>query len=198
MESELVRYSRAGDVFHYRWAARRCLRMIHPKSLVRCIVIEGSKERKLAGEYVIDVAEYSDLVEVNSQKIVYFQLKHTTVRKEQPFNLSDLKDTIKGFAERYSKLFCRAGETNNSPIVTFSIVTNRPIAASFKQNILTIVKGDTVNTRFQKTLEKYTNLKREHLNRFCASLEFVDGEGDYNAQRHELGSLVSPVTVDYH
>ena len=150
MESELVRYSRAGDVFHYRWAARRCLRMIHPKSHIRCIVIEGSKERKLAGEYVIDVAEYSDLVEVNSQKIVYFQLKHTTVRKEQPFNLSDLKDTIEGFAKRYSEHFCREGETHDPPIVTFSIVTNRPIAASFKQNILTIVKGDTVNTRFQK------------------------------------------------
>lgn len=199
MESKLVRYSRAGDVFHYRWAARRCLKMIHPKSLVRCIVIEGSKERKLAGEYVIDVAEYSDSVEVNSQEIAYFQLKHTTVRKEQPFNLSDLKDTIEGFAKRYSEHFCREGETHDPPIVTFSIVTNRPIAASFKQNILTIVKGDTVNTRFQRTFEKYTNLKGEHLNTFCASLEFVDGEGDYNAQRHELHVEISQLlagTVD--
>ncbi|MBW2737586.1 MAG: ATP-binding protein [Deltaproteobacteria bacterium] len=191
MESELVRYSRAGDVFHYRWAARRCLRMIHPKSLVRYIVIEGSKERKRAGEYVIDVAEYSDSVEVNSQEIAYFQLKHTTVRKDQLFNLSDLKDTIEGFAERYSEHFCSDSETHDSPILTFSIVTNRPIAASFKENILTIAKGDTVNTRFQETLEKYTHLKGEHLNTFCALLEFADGEGDYNAQWHELHIEIS-------
>ena len=199
MESKLVRYSRAGDVFHYRWAARRCLRIIYPKSLVRYIVIEGSKEWELAGEYVIDVAEYSDSVEGNSQEIAYFQLKHTTVRKEQPFNLSDLKDTIEGFAKRYSEHFCREGETHDPPIVTFSIVTNRPIAASFKQNILTIVKGGTVNTRFQETLEKYTHLKGEHLNIFCASLEFADGEGDYNAQRHELHIEISQLlagTVD--
>ena len=58
-ENALVRYSRAGDKFHYRWAARRCLRMIDPRSPLQCITIEGSKESKAAGEYVIDVAEYS-------------------------------------------------------------------------------------------------------------------------------------------
>jgi hypothetical protein len=58
MENELVRYSRAGDAFHYRWAARRCLRMIYPKSRLQSIKIEGSNEPGLAGEYVIDVAEY--------------------------------------------------------------------------------------------------------------------------------------------
>lgn len=191
MESELVRYSRAGDVFHYRWAARRCLKMIHPKSHVRYIVIEGSKERKLAGEYVIDVAEYIDSVEGKPQEIAYFQLKHTTVRKEQPFKLSDLKNAIEGFAERYSEHFHRESKTHDSPIVTFSIVTNRPIDADFKQNMLEIVKGGNVGTRFQNALEKYTNLKGAHLKSFCASLEFADGEGDYNAQRHELQVEIS-------
>ncbi len=90
MENELVRYSRAGDAFHYRWAARRCLRMIYPKSRLHSIVIEGSKESELDGEYVIDVAEYSESAEGGSQEIAYYQLKHTTVRKEQPLTLSDL------------------------------------------------------------------------------------------------------------
>jgi len=199
MESYLVKYSRAGDVFHYRWAARRCLRMIYPKSLLRYIVIEGSKERELAGEYVIDVAEYSDSVESETQEIAYFQLKHTTVRKEQPFNLSDLKNTIEGFAERYSKLFCGESENPDFRKISFSIVTNRPIAESFKQNILTIGKGGTVNTRFRKTLEKYTKLIGNDLKEFCALLEFADGEGDYNAQRHELHAEISQLlagTVD--
>ena len=186
MENELVRYSRAGDVFHYRWAARRCLRMIYPGSLLRCIVIEGSKERQLAGEYVIDVAEYSGSAESDSQEIAYFQLKHTTVREERPFNLSDLKDTIGGFAKRYSERFCGESIVRVSPTVTFSIVTNRPIAESFKRKILTLGKGGTVDNRFQNTLEKYTNMKGKDLSEFCASLEFADGEGDYDAQRHEL------------
>src|SRR5258708_7028738 len=84
--NELVRYSRAGDKFHYRWAARRCLRMIDPLSPVRCITIEGSKESKAAGEYVIDVAEYSSVSE-DSLSVAYFQLKHSTKRTKAPFSL---------------------------------------------------------------------------------------------------------------
>jgi hypothetical protein len=186
MENDLVRYSRAGDAFHYRWAARRCLRMIDPKSHLRCIVIEGSKERDQAGEYVIDVTEYTKSSESEPEKITYFQLKHTTVRKDRPINLSDLKDTFKGFAERYSEQFCQKKETTKPSAVTFPIVTNRPIAESFKKNMLNIVRSSTVNTVFQHTLEKYTNLKGKYLKEFCSLLEFTDIEGDYNEQRYKL------------
>ncbi|MBI5849358.1 MAG: ATP-binding protein [Nitrospirae bacterium] len=201
MENDLVSYSRAGDVFHYRWAARRCLRMIYPNSLLSYVVIEGSgsKERELAGEYVIDVAEYSDSVRSDPPKIDYFQLKHTTIRKEQPFVLSDLEDTIKGFAERYSEHFSKEPEGPNSPTLSFSIVTNRPIANSFKENTLTVANGGKAEPRFQNTLEKYTNLSGDVLSKFCGLLQFIDGEGDYNAQRYELHAEISQLlagTVD--
>lgn len=45
MSNELVEYSRQGDVFHYRWAARRCLSLVDPNTSLRAIVIEGSKEK---------------------------------------------------------------------------------------------------------------------------------------------------------
>ena len=98
--TDLVRYSRAGDEFHYRWAARRCLRMIEPNSRLKYIVIEGSKEPNLAGEYVMDVTEYSES-ENQCDGIAYFQLKHSTVRTDKPFNPSDLQGTIEGFAGRF-------------------------------------------------------------------------------------------------
>ena len=128
IQSDLVRYSRAGDVFHYRWAARRCLKMIHPKSPLSCVVIEGSKDREKAGEYTIDVTEYSDSVEGNSKKVSYFQLKHTTVRKEQPFHLSDLKETIKGFAERFSVHLTGENKSTETTLVTFSRRENNPLS----------------------------------------------------------------------
>jgi hypothetical protein len=199
MENELVRYSRAGDTFHYRWAARRCLRLINPKSPLKCIVIEGSKEREIAGEYVIDVAEYSASDEGDGQEITYYQLKHSTKRKDEYFNLSDLKDTIEGFAKRYSALFVEDNHTQRPRSVKFSIVTNRPISDTFKKGILAIRKGSRAHKRFQNTLEKYTQLQDESLQDFCASLELVDGEGDYNAQRHELHAEISQLlagTVD--
>jgi hypothetical protein len=199
MRNESVRFSRAGDVFHYRWAARRCLRMIHPGSRLRCIVIEGSKERKRAGEYVIDVAEYYDPVESDLPEIAYYQLKHTTVRKERPLNLSDLRQTIEGFAERYSEHLSGENETRGSGVVTFSIVTNRPIAERFKRKVLAVGGGDKVDKRFQTTLEKYTNLTGKDLSEFCALLELADGEGDYDDQRYQLHMEISQLlagTVD--
>ncbi len=190
-QNKLVGYSRAGDAFHYRWAARRCLRLIYPKSQLRHIIIEGSKDSALAGEYVIDVAEYSDSDRNGIQEITYYQLKHTTVRKEQPFNLSDLKDTISGFADRYRAFLNRNDPTRNFSIVTFTIVTNRAIADNFKRDINAIAKGDKVNARFKATFKKYTKLNEKNLAEFCALLKFVDGEGDYEAQRYELHAEIS-------
>lgn len=199
MENELVKYSRAGDVFHYRWAARRCLRLIYPKTRLREVVIEGSKEPKLAGEYVIDVAEYLDSAESDLQEIAYYQLKHTTVRKKKLFKLSDLKDTITGFARRYTEFLKKTDETCKTSIVTFSIVTNRAIAENFKLNIAKVASGGKANSNFQDTLEKYTKLAGEDLAEFCALLTFVDGEGDYDDQSYELHAEISQLlagTVD--
>src|SRR5688572_17831612 len=131
MDNDLVRYSRAGDVFHYRWAARRCLRMIHPKSLLKRVVIEGSGENKIAGEYVIDVAEYSASSDGGAEEIEYFQLKHSTKRLINSFHLSDLKDTIEGFAKRYRALANPKSRPHRSTFVKFSIITNRPINDKF-------------------------------------------------------------------
>lgn len=191
MENDLVRYSRAGDVFHYRWAARRCLRMLHPKSSVKYIVIEGSKENKVAGEYVIDVAEYTEDAQGYDKKITYFQLKHTTQRVDEPFTLSGLKDTIEGFAKRFSALLSRDDNTDEFGLVRFSVITNRKVADSFKEEISSIKNGSQAGTQFKETLEKYTQLKDARLQEFCNSIDLIDGEGDYLAQRHELHTEIS-------
>lgn len=190
MENELVRYSRAGDVFHYRWAARRCLRMLHPKSPIKHIVIEGSKENAVAGEYVIDVAEYAENEE-SCESITYFQLKHSTQRVNEPFNLSDLKGTIEGFAKRFSALFNEDSDAYQSKSVKFSIVTNRRIANSFRAGVLSIRNGGQTDEQFRRTIEKYTQLKDGKIRHFCASLDLIDGEGNYIVQRHELHAEIS-------
>lgn len=195
MENNLVKYSRAGDVFHYRWAARRCLRLINPRSTLRHIIIEGSKERTFAGEYVIDVAEYTESADSGKEKVTYFQLKHSTKRVSRPFNLSDLKDTIEGFAKRYKEHFHKSAKVQRYSSVTFTIVTNRPINSEFKKGVHSIRKNEAAGKRIKKALEKYTKLKDRNLQKFCSSLEFVDGEGNYNAQKHELHAEISELVA---
>jgi len=193
LENELVRFSRAGDVFHYRWAARRCLSLISPKSRIKHIVIEGSSENKLAGEYVIDVAEYFDsLTKQGVQDVAYYQLKHTTVHKNNPFDLNDLRGTFEGFSERYQKLI-----SATTPIdkVTFTIVTNRPINQNLKDNLEKLSEGEQANLKYINTLSKYTQLCDEDLKKFCACIKFADGEGDYNAQKYKLHFEISQLVA---
>lgn len=181
MPNDLVAYSRAGDVFHYRWAARRCLGLVYPNTSLRSVVIEGSKENEKEGEYVIDVTEYYD--ELNDKKqIKYYQLKHTTVLKDTPFVLSDLKDAIKGFSKRFSQ---HSRETD-APDFSFAIVTNRLVDKSFKRDISLLANDEPVNDRFRETIEKYTGFSSDEMSQFCRLLNFQDGEGDYNTQKDEL------------
>ncbi|MCT4648483.1 MAG: DUF4297 domain-containing protein [Carboxylicivirga sp.] len=181
MQNDLVGYSRAGDVFHYRWAARRCLNLIHPNTTLINVVIEGSKEFEKKGEYIIDVSEYYE------NKIKYYQLKHTTVQKDFPFLLSDLKDTIVGFAERFLQHIKNADGSD----LSFVIVTNRPISIAFKNNIKLLACNQEVEKRFKDTLEKYTQLASDELVHFCSHLFFDDSEGDYNIQKNELRTEIS-------
>lgn len=183
MGNDLVGYSRAGDVFHYRWAARRCLRMIYPNSLLQSLTVEGSQEIDKAGEFVIDITECYGTVDRN-EKINYYQLKHTTVQKDKPFILSDLKNTIEGFALRFEQHYGK-NEISNKEI-TFSIVTNRKIDVNFKKNLVNIGTDGTVNKSFRTTIEKYTQFDGDKLKAFCLLLFLEDSEGDYKVQKEEL------------
>jgi len=192
MSTDLVAYSRAGDVFHYRWAARRCLRLIDPNSSVTEVYIEGSLETEKAGEYVIDVSEYS-VFDDGKKQIDYYQLKHTTVKEDEPFTISDLKDTFTGFAARYHQ-----HKIENNPEISgisFTVITNRKIADSFKANLSAIIKNGNVDRVFRKTIESYTNLTEDDLVLFCSIVHLEDSEGNYAVQkddlRSELGQLIA-------
>ena len=92
-----VSCSREGDIFHFRWAARRCLKLLDFNTSLEYVTIEGASE-PIEGELVIDVAEYSS-DENNIKSVKYLQLKHSTVQLNKDFILSHLKNTFEGFAK---------------------------------------------------------------------------------------------------
>lgn len=184
-----VIYSRAGDTFHYRWAARRCLRLLDFNSNLDQITIEGSKEPKLGGEYVIDTAEYS----AGGQSVEYFQLKHSTVQLNKNLTLSELKNSVEGFANRFRHL---DKNPHSFSSINFTIVTNRPISPQFKKSVMKLASGESGGTLFDNTIKSYTNLKGEKLTSFCHCLKLIDGEGDYDAQKHELHRELARLTCE--
>ncbi len=187
--SDSIHFSRAGDIFHYRWAVKRCLKLLDLTTDLTQITIEGSKESTLAGECVVDLAEYRQ-GKKERKSIEYFQLKHSTVRTEDPFTLSKLVDTLKGFADRYLA-FKKAGEKHVT--LKFTILTNRKISDNFKRNIKKIADGKEAPKGFIKNIKKYTKLDDRNLLGFCRCLKLNDSEGNYESQKlnihHELHHL---------
>lgn len=175
--------SRAGDAFHYRWAARRCLLMINPQSPLRAITVEASKERA-AGESVIDLAEYVQPPK-RRQSVDYQQLKHSTVRVNQPLKLPELRRTLVNFGARYSeclsrKLGYRLGE------VTFAIVTNRPIDPELVRAVGALARGLVPTAGVGVQFAALFSFKSPLLRAFCQALRFVDRQGDYRDQSRKL------------
>ncbi|OMP75285.1 hypothetical protein [[Flexibacter] sp. ATCC 35208] len=192
MSNEAVVHSRAGDEFHYRWAARRSLGLIYPYAALKKLVIEGSEENTDAGEYVIDVTEYYEYSE--ERRICYYQLKHTSVLNDVPFTISDLRRTIEGFAERFIYQEEHPAEMEGVSI-NFSIITNRPVEESLKAFISQIIADEPVSARFKKTIEKYTKLRNERLRSFCRLLGFEDGEGSFGEQKSQLKAEISQLVT---
>ena len=145
-KSDTVRLSRAGDQFHYRWAARRCLALLNPASGLVCITIEGISsdesevENTESGEEVVDVAEYyGDSSIKRAKKISYHQLKHS-YKADEPWTLSGLSKTLEGFFKRF-EVFKKNAEDIGRQGVEFTFTTNRPVAKYIHELIERIKKG---------------------------------------------------------
>ena len=162
VQNTAVRYSRAGDVFHYRWAARHCLRLLDLNSQLECVVIEGSRENHQAGEYVIDVAEYSQ-IKGQPSSVDYFQLKHSTVRTHLKINLSDLRETLSGFANRYKAALQNLSNLGTAPQITFSVVSNRCVSQRVKDTVQKISNGDSLPKKLESQWHTITDLSERSI-----------------------------------
>lgn len=166
--------------------------MLFPNSKLTSIMIEGSGDVNAAGEYVIDLTEYA--VDKKVESIDYYQLKHTTVQKEKPFQLSDLQDTVEGFSKRFVQHDTK-DELDNK-VVSFVLVTNRALADNFKKNLTAIANGTTVEKRFLTTIKKYTTLDNGKLQKFCSIIRIEDGHGDYQQQKNNLRVELTRILYD--
>lgn len=171
MEQNLVRYSRAGDVFHYRWAARRCLNLLNHQSALEELFVEGSKDPGRGGECSIDISEY-----YQNGRVCYFQLKHTSVQKKVAFSFSDLKVTLQRFSERFAEE--RTSE--------FYFITNRTVSKQLKNAIAKITKGEGQKTAYLEKIKLLTDLAKKDIPLFLKQLTIIDTEGDFSVQRDDL------------
>lgn len=203
--SDLVRASRAGDQFHYWWAARRCLLLLSPTATLKAITIEGASQSEgdvgnhiTTGEELIDVGEYyGDESLERATLIRYIQIKHSTLRTDSPWTPSELEKTLTGFAERYKELQQRLNTADLSGKVEFWFVSNRQISPDLLETIQDVAAA--VPARHAATLtklERFTKLSGSGLASFCNLLWIQGNQEGLWAQQNLLAQDVSHYLAD--
>ncbi|MEP5763527.1 MAG: NACHT domain-containing protein [Halieaceae bacterium] len=206
-ESMKLHASRAGDQFHYLWAARRALMLLQPTSDLVAIAIEGvsgseDSEAVEEGEESIDVAEYFGSQEIEQASLIrYMQLKHSTLHASESFGPGNMKKTISDFALRFIALKRKFSSFDLKEKVEFWIVTNRPISVSFSRTVAEIAGGSAAtSTANEAKLKSYTGLDGKHLQEFCQTLKFEGGQDGYweqrNILRQDLSSYLAGADFD--
>lgn len=203
-KSELVRYSRDGDQFHYLWGARRCLGLLSPQSGLVAITVEGASPEETksasassAGEEIIDIAEYFGSESLSEAKLVrYCQCKHSTSRPNDEWTPSELKKTFAGFAKRYKNFIGTVGAAEAAERLELWFVSNRPVPLNIIETIHDAGAGLAArHAEVLKKLETYTSLAGESLSTFCKLLRF-EAASDLWEQRNLLTQYFSGYLAD--
>lgn len=144
--------SNAGDYFHYIYVVRQMLEMLHPRSLLKRIEIEGISQDDLPSindTYIVDVSEYFAGDNFRSaEKVIISQLKYSYANATQNWTLADIcrndKDSsgnekprtslIGELAQLFDQYLGQYGESVAEKL-QLQIFTNRPIQPSLKQRI---------------------------------------------------------------
>lgn len=190
-QSDLVRYSRAGDQFHYLWAARRCLGLLSDVTGLTMLSIEGvaSSDETESGEEVVDAAEYYDgNSPATCSRINYHQLKHSTVNISSPWTLSGFKKTLAGFFTRYQAIKSQLQPSGNLE-ASFSFTSNRPVQPAVVEffnrvKTKTLTQADTKQYELLKSYIRSSD--DEEIAAFFAYFRIDDANAGYWQQRNYL------------
>ncbi|MET3165504.1 UNVERIFIED_ORG: hypothetical protein ABIB19_003939 [Arthrobacter sp. UYEF10] len=187
--SALVEYSRAGERFHHVWAAAQSLKLLDGSSRLQAVWIEGAGGGTVAGDEIIDIAEYYGPGPVDFDEVVVRQLKYSTTRATRNLGLSELGSTLRKFAQ----IEARASEALKAPVgvtVRYVIVTNRPIGSRLTNAIQKILNGrQFAENSIPAKLLGWLQLDRDAAASFLMQLEFASGELGLGALRSQLDDL---------
>lgn len=134
-----ARASHAGNEFHFRYAARRALRLLDPTSGLTILRVENGEVPPPEGaEFLaIDLSEYYGAGTLtNGSRVVATQLKYSTVHPDQCWTVSRLcqgsgrgrPSVIRRLAEAFRDYSSVASREDVVTKLTLRLVTNQPVA----------------------------------------------------------------------
>lgn len=197
---DLVRFRNDGDDFHILWTARRALRILWPQSGLKAVAVEGISDRDrhlgkqiTAGLLVADTVEYyGGETPIDARLIIVNQLKFSTTAADSGWPVSGLKDTLAGFAKRYTALVVEMGAAAVAERYRFRFVTNRPLSAELKRVLEAARRNNATGLSARaatslRGLRTACGMNGRDFASFLKLVEFSTGEASRQEQSRELG-----------
>jgi hypothetical protein len=189
-----VTSSRAGDRFHYVWAAVQSLQLLDSRSGLVEVWIEGVAGDPIPGDEIIDLAEYYGPPTGPIDRVLVRQLKYSTQRAHANLGLGELGTTLRKFAQ------VDAGRDTGLQIpaeasARYSVTSNRPVAPTLRSAIAKIISGQNFapNSYPAKVLG-WLQLDRDAASELLRRVDF-DGAGtSLAALRAELDALTADLS----
>lgn len=180
-ENHGKRGGNAGDDFHELWALRRALEVIHPRSLIQQVTVEGvlqeDEDRSKGPEWDgVDCALYSGPSIDEIQHIELAQLKYSTADPDKPWTIARLTNSSNKYrnnsvmarlAEAFGKKAELHPEIANTGRISISLVSNQPASPELAK--LKDLKPD--QEAFAKVRDA-AGLSSEELPKFLSALNF--------------------------
>ena len=176
--------SNAGDQYHFVYAARRMLHMLHPRLDLKLIQMEGVApgDAELGGGpgsfLAVDVTEYYGGDDSGAaDRIVLTQVKYSPLHPTRRWTLSRLcarqrqgkspgsQSVIRKLADSFHAFYGELGDQGISKL-TVRLHTNQPLLAKLKKEIVAIrdLLRDKSPKKFRSVLQGFS----------CAACEVVD------------------------
>ena len=195
--SDRVRASRDGDSFHYTWAARQLLRLLSPSSLLQYVAIEGVGDpysaNELEGSEIVDLAEFYGPSAEEITHIKVIQLKHSTLRPNSSLTLGEVRKILKGFAKVDPEL----NEKHPNSTISYSIITNRPIAQNTKTAVETLRKDKQPPAGSPAAkLKEGIEVSDQIISNLCSRLELRGCEPSLIPLRWTLNQEINELLAD--
>ena len=199
-----VRASRDGDQFHYHWAARQCLKLLPGTSDLVAVTIEGPSTEEAEdshiehGEELIDVGLYfGNETRDQARLIRYIQLKHSTLRSNEPWTVSGLKKSIQGFAKRFKGLRDQFSAEDVAHRFRFEFTTNRPIDSKLQDVFQDIAQGrGPCEPKIHELVMQYAGLENGYAAEFFRLFAAAGEEEDLWEQKNMLHQETSAYLPD--
>jgi len=200
-----VRASRDGHEFHEAWAARKALQLVVPLDGLVGIAVEGlapADQENVSAETVeiADLVLYYGKIPTfdQAESVVIVQFKYSKGLAAVPYRSSEIKKTIRKFAQAYRSHKKKHGTKEVEKKLSFELISNRPIHPGLTEAVENIASGLPLKGDAKKQARQFVSasgLDSKEVRRFAQKVAIIGRAGSLTQNKQALSRVIADWSV---